>query len=128
MLPMTAALVTKAEMAMATARREMQVTDRPNFDAVAFHSGQCAERYLKASLIEGGITFPDTRHLVVLLHLCLDRNPTWEAFRHHLCLLTTHGCLADAPDQVIPRATAEESLQLSLEFRASVRATMGLPT
>jgi HEPN domain-containing protein len=126
MLPMTTALVTKAEMAMATAQREMLVVDRPNFDAVAFHSGQCAERYLKASLIQGGITFPDTHHLVVLLHLCLDRNPAWEAFRHHLCLLTTHGCLADAPEHMIPRATAEESLRLAQDFRAAVRATMGL--
>ncbi len=127
MLPMTAALVTKAEMALATAQREMEVTDQPNFDAVALHSEQCAERYLKARLLEAGISFPESsHHLVVLLQLCLDLNPAWETFRHHLRRLTTHGFQAQEPEHLTPAEAARESLYLCTEFRAAVRLTLGL--
>ena len=128
MNPMTAALVTKAEMALATASREMQVQDRPNFDAVCLHSELCAERYLKARLHEAGIPFPETtRHLVVLLQLCLDLDPAWEVFRTHLRKLTTHGFQAGEPESHTPRDTARESLHLCTEFRYTVRKGMGLP-
>lgn len=126
MLPMTAAFVAKAEHALATAEREAAVRDRPNFDAVCLHSERCAERYLKATLLEAGIPFPDTRHLVVLLQLCLDLDPHWEHFRHHLRLLTTHGFQVEEADSVVTLEMAQESLDLCQEFRTAVRTSLGL--
>ena len=40
--------VNKAEGDFATAQREIQVENMPNYDAVCFHSQQCLEKYLKA--------------------------------------------------------------------------------
>ena len=40
--------VAKAEGDLRTAQREMAATEFPNYDAVAFHSQQCVEKYLKA--------------------------------------------------------------------------------
>jgi len=44
--------VNKAEGDFATAQRESQVENMPNYDAVCFHSQQCIEKYLKACLQE----------------------------------------------------------------------------
>ena len=129
MLPLTASLVTKAEMALATAEREMAVQERPNHGAVCLHSERCAERYLKARLVEAGIAFPEsTRHLVVLLQLCLDLDPEWELYRHHLRTLTTRGFQVDDPQTIMGRDAARECLDLGLEFRAAVRSRLGLPS
>ena len=50
MKPLTSEWVEKAEADRSTARRELRVRKAPNFDAVCFHSQQCAEKYLKAVL------------------------------------------------------------------------------
>jgi len=47
--------VQKAEGDINTAQREFAVQEEPNHDAVCFHAQQCAEKYLKARLIEEGL-------------------------------------------------------------------------
>jgi HEPN domain-containing protein len=49
---LTAEWVDKAEGDFDTARRELRVRHRPNYDAVCFHAQQTAEKYLKAFLQE----------------------------------------------------------------------------
>jgi HEPN domain-containing protein len=70
MKPLTAEWVAKAEGDFATACREAAVADGPNWDAVCFHAEQCAEKYLKARLVEAGVSFPKTHDLTVLLDSC----------------------------------------------------------
>lgn len=55
MLPITREWVDKAEGDFATAERELQIKNNPNYDAVCFHAQQCAEKYLKARLQEANI-------------------------------------------------------------------------
>jgi HEPN domain-containing protein len=50
MKPITQEWVNKAEGDFATAQRELQVQQSPNYNAVCFHSQECAEKYLKACL------------------------------------------------------------------------------
>jgi len=127
MMPMTAALVHKAEKALATAERELAVTEEPNFDAVCYHAEKCAEFYLKARLMEKAIPFPEsTRHLVVLLELCLEPDTDWESFRAHLRSLTTLAFQADDPEFAIGYAAARGSLGLCRDFRAAARERLGL--
>jgi HEPN domain-containing protein len=127
MMPMSEALVAKAEMALNTAERELAVEVGPNFDAVCQHAEQCVERYLKARLMEEDIPFPEyTRHLVVLLELCLEQDPTWETFRSHLRTLTTLGFQAEITEHITGFEAAKESLELCREFRAAARQTLGL--
>lgn len=54
MKPETREWVEKAEGDFRTARRELLAPDSPNYDAACFHAQQCAEKYLKARLVEAG--------------------------------------------------------------------------
>jgi len=66
--------------------------------------------------------FPEfTRHLVVLLELCLEENPQWEVFRTHLRALTTAGFRADEAEYFTTFEEARDSLGLCLEFREAAR-------
>lgn len=127
MQPMSSALVAKAEMALSTAERELAVQDHANFDAVCLHAELCVEGYLKARLMEEDIPFPEyTRHLVVLLELCLEQDPGWETFRSHLRTLTTLGYQATLTEHVTGFEAAKESVELCREFRAAARQGLGL--
>jgi len=75
MKPLTSEWIRKAEGDFATAEREY-LAESPNYDAVAFHSQQCAEKYLKARLVEVDIPFPKTHDLSVILDLILAVEPT----------------------------------------------------
>ena len=63
MKPITQEWINKAEADFATAQRELQVQQRPNYDAVCFHAQQCIEKYLKACLQEESIAFTKTHDL-----------------------------------------------------------------
>ena len=68
MKPETTEWVQKAEGDMNTAQREFAVQDEPNHDAVCFHAQQCAEKYLKARLIEVGLPVMRTHDLEILVN------------------------------------------------------------
>lgn len=42
--------IKKAEGDLTTAAREYRARKNPNYDAACYHSQQCAEKYLKATL------------------------------------------------------------------------------
>jgi HEPN domain-containing protein len=90
MRPITQEWINKAEGDFATAQRELQVQNSPNYDAVCFHSQQCAEKYLKACLQEANIAFNKTHDLSTLLDLFLPVEPTWATLRPILEALTTY--------------------------------------
>ena len=54
MKPETVEWASKADADLDTAKREAAVVESPNYDAVSFHSQQCAEKYLKAVMVEKG--------------------------------------------------------------------------
>jgi HEPN domain-containing protein len=61
------------EVATALARRRKSPT--PN--AVSFHCQQCAEKYLKAYLVQHNVIFPKTHDLLELHRLCLSVDPAF---------------------------------------------------
>lgn len=65
MKPITIEWINKAEGDYAVMEREGRVRKHPNFDGVCFHAQQCAEKYLKAWLIEADIDFPKTHDRVM---------------------------------------------------------------
>ena len=84
MKPITSEWVDKAEADLATAQREIDALDKPNYDAVCFHTQQCAEKYLKACLQEADISFRKTHDLSELLDSTLSIDPTLESLRQDL--------------------------------------------
>jgi HEPN domain-containing protein len=71
MNPAVAEWVSKAEGDFTTAGRELRARKAPNYDAVCFHTQQCAEKYLKAVLQENGQRIPKIHFLLELLAMIL---------------------------------------------------------
>jgi HEPN domain-containing protein len=114
----------RAEAHFATAVRESSVTDLSNPAAVVYHAHWCVQAYLRARLVEASVPFPHTPYLVVLLYICADMEPTWEAFRGHLRTLTSHAMDARDATRAIPPEKMNEALDLCTAFRAEARKSL----
>jgi len=112
--------VEKVEGDFRTARREASA-DPPSFDAAVFHAHQCAEKILKALLIEGGIPFPKTHDLGALLNLLPDPKPSWKALRSALDELTSLGIEVRYPGVSADADDVAEAQQTAAQVRTLAR-------
>ena len=126
MNPLTEEWVAKAEGDFKTAQRELSAAEDANYDAVCFHSQQCAEKYLKARLVEAGLSFSKTHDLGIVLDLLGPVEPGWEQMRPELNSLTNlaveiryPGCCSDAED-------ASKAIEVARSVRKIVRQSLGL--
>src|SRR5579864_7112848 len=88
MTPTTAEWVSKAEGdydAVCILRRSRKPS---RYDAICFHSQQCAEKYSKARLNEAAIAFSKTHDLEVLLNQLRTIEPLWMSTTSALKRLT----------------------------------------
>lgn len=116
--------VEKAEGDFRTAQRELEA-DPPNDDAVAFHAQQCAEKYLKARLIEADVPFPKTHDLGALLELLAPLEPDWSHLRPALDALTSLGIEVRYPGTMADREDANEALETARCVRQLVCTVLG---
>lgn len=126
MKPITQEWINKAEGDFATAQRELQVQQMPNYDAVCFHSQQCAEKYLKACLQEANIAFNKTHDLSTLLDLFLPIEPTWTTLRPTLDALTTYAVEFRYPGVSANQALATQAFQDCAAVRLMIRQHFSL--
>jgi HEPN domain-containing protein len=117
--------VSKAEEDFA-ATQELLSAVPPLCDAACFHAQQCAEKYLKAFLVEQGVPFPRTHLLVDLLILCLPLDSAFEALRRDLEDLTVYGVRVRYPGFDATPSAAQEALTAAARVRAFVREKLGL--
>ena len=68
----------KAQADFATARRELDATESPNYDAVCFHAQQSVEKLMRGLLIHLGAEAPRTHDLAYLDSLL---RPLWPSSR-----------------------------------------------
>ncbi|MFH1969354.1 MAG: HEPN domain-containing protein [Verrucomicrobiota bacterium] len=125
MKPSTREWVDKAEADLATAGRELRARRRPNFDAACFHAQQCAEKYLKARLVEADISFPKTHDLEALLDLILPREPLWEAFRPKLNDLASFAITFRYPGESATREMAKTAVSACQSIRRQIKQNLG---
>jgi HEPN domain-containing protein len=118
--------VAKAEADIATARRELLVRKQANFDAVCFHAQQCVEKYLKAKLVDAGITFHKTHDLVALLALLLPKEPLWQPWKPSLAKLTHYAVTVRYPGESAGKRDAAEAVKLAESICIEVRLSLGL--
>ena len=118
--------IAKAEDDFRVAGRELSFEDRPSYDAVCYHSQQCAEKFLKAFLTEHATPFPYTHVLVDLLALCLKIDDEFDALRKDLEDLSVYGVQVRYPgfDATLP--AAEDALAAAGRVRAFVREKLGV--
>lgn len=118
--------VNKAEGDFATAQREVQVENMPNYDAVCFHSQQCIEKYLKACLQEENIAFGRTHDLTKLLDSLVTIEPSWERFRNPLDELTAYAVEFRYPGISADQSIANQAFADCTEIRQVIRQHLGL--
>src|SRR5512139_537802 len=106
MNPAVAEWISKAEGDFLTAGRELRARKMPNYDAVCFHSQQCAEKYLKAILQEQNIPFTKTHNLTTLLGLITPNEPAWELMRPNLEKLNVFAVQVRYPGEAADKTIA----------------------
>jgi HEPN domain-containing protein len=126
MKPITGEWIAKTEGDFATAQRELSATDHPNYDAVCFHSQQCAEKHLKALLQEANISFPRTHDLADLLSLALSIEPTWTSMTADLNTLSAFAVEYRYPGDSADLDEAKEALQICKNVRQVIRHALHL--
>ncbi|MEY3304125.1 MAG: HEPN domain-containing protein [Pseudanabaena sp.] len=126
MKPITQEWIDKAEGDFATAQREIDVENNPNYDAVCFHSQQCIEKYLKACLQENNIAFGRTHDLTKLLDAFLTMEPSWEYLRNNLDELTVYAVEFRYPGISADQTIANDAFSSCTQIRQIIRQHLNI--
>jgi HEPN domain-containing protein len=116
--------VEKAEGDFRTAEREAGVTAFPNHDAACFHAQQCIEKYMKALLIENGVTFPRTHDLLALLVLATPVFPSGANLRTELAELAPYAVDVRYPGDSADAPSAKTALEYCRTLRLELRQAL----
>ena len=125
MKPETMEWVDKADADLDTAKREATVVESPNYDAVCFHAQQCAEKYLKAVLVEDGLRVPRIHDLEALVNLLSSRYPELQKVVHLARILSAMAVEVRYPGMTADEDDAEESVRAMVAIRDVVRVVLG---
>ena len=101
---------------------------RNRFDPICFHCQQCAEKYLKARLIEQGMRVAKIHDLATLLHDLRNIEPLWLTMEKRLDQLSKYAVTYRYPDTTADRAEAAYAFATCKRMGEVARATLGLPT
>jgi HEPN domain-containing protein len=99
---------------------------RPLNDLICFHCQQSAEKYLKALMIELGLSFPKTHRLEELLSLLLPQVRTLRPLRRALVALTRYAVDYRYPNENATKREAAAALRQATRVRAQIRVRLGL--
>jgi HEPN domain-containing protein len=124
MKPETVEWVTKADADLATARREAAVDDTPNYDAVCFHAQQCAEKYLKAILVEDNLRVPRIHDLEALVNLLSGQYQELQGILRHARILSAMAVEVRYPGMTADEDDASEALKSATAIREAVLAIL----
>jgi len=116
--------VGKAEGDYATARRELRARKQPNYDAACFHAQQCAEKYVKALLLENDFSVARSHHLEALCRPLMPAYPQWKDISAGLRTLTAFAVETRYPGKSANRQIAREAVDLSSRVRVLIRKVL----
>lgn len=114
----------KAEGDLRSARLLLSV-DPPEPDAVAFHSQQAAEKYLKAYLVQLGIEPPRTHDLIMLFDLIAPRDESLDFLRDKAQSLSPLAVQVRYPFAEATVAEARQALDRAEKICEAVRQCLG---
>lgn len=126
MNPAVAEWVTKAEGDFVTAGRELRARKAPNYDAVCFHTQQCAEKYLKAILQENGERVPKIHFLLELLGMILKFDGSYEFLKADLEVLEDYSVRFRYPGHFAEKDEAKTAYAAAGTVRKFARQKLGL--
>ena len=121
MREITSEWVAKAEGDYRSAEALLTLLEIPEIDTACFHCQQCAEKYIKAFLVEHEVDFPRNHDLVRLMVLCLKVDKSFETIHDHLRRLENYGVIIRYPGLTVPLEMAHEALENADQVRSFVR-------
>jgi len=107
----------KAQADFATAGRELNASDAPNYDAVCFHAQQCIEKLMKGLMIHLGKVPPRTHDLVYLDELMRQTGADWNWPVEELRFVSRSAVAFRYPGESASKRDAEETFDLVEEMR-----------
>ncbi len=125
MNPAVAEWVSKAEGDFVTAGRELRARKTPNYDAVCFHSQQCAEKYLKAVLQANNKHIPKIHFLMELLAVIMKFDASCEFLRADLETLEDYSVRFRYPGEFAEKGEAQSAYQAAKVVREFTRQKLG---
>ncbi len=127
MKPFTAEWVEKAEEDWVSLLRSYRARKEPSYNVACFHAQQCAEKYLKARLVEAGAAFPRTHDLSLLLTLVQPLELGLGILQPELDALNKYAIAYRYPGQSATKADAKDAVSDCRTVRQMIRASLGLP-
>ena len=118
--------VEKAEHDLINAEHTLTLEKNCPFDTVCFHAQQCAEKYLKAFLVQKSISFPKTHDLRVLMQLIPSSLSLLGLDITEILPLNRYTIEARYPGEWEPitREEAERAVATAKKVRDAVRAQL----
>jgi HEPN domain-containing protein len=113
--------VFKAEGDHRSAEALLYQIEIPEIDTACFHCQQCAEKYVKAFLVEHEVDFPRSHDLIRLLGLCLTIDENFEKIRDNLRRLENYGVIIRYPGLTVPLEMANEAIENTNQVREFIR-------
>ncbi len=95
-------------------------------NSAGFHAQQCAEKYLKAFLVQNEIAPPRTHDLIRLNVLCIEKDPDFEKLYDNLDLINPFSVEFRYPGIDASLEEAEEAVEQIKFVRGFLRKKMGL--
>jgi HEPN domain-containing protein len=126
MRPLTSEWIAKAEEDYAAAQHLNRKRKSALPSVVCFHCQQCAEKYLKACLVEAGKRYPKTHDLEEVLDLILPIEPHLEVLRSRLASLTDYAFEFRYPGESATKEVARIALTNCCSVREELRRCLGL--
>jgi HEPN domain-containing protein len=128
MKPTTRLWLDKAE-ADYTGALDLRRARRPSSrDLICFHCQQAVEKYLKARLVEAGITFPKTHDLTLLLKLIAPVEPLWMALSGPLSVLSAYAIELRYPGRGASAAEVRGAVHMTERLRKMAMERLGVTT
>ena len=119
--------VRKAEEDYEAAITLVRKRKRPTPSAVCFHCQQCAEKYLKAFLVQRGVVFFKTHDLRELRRLVVTADPAFDLITDLLLHLNPYAVEFRYPGAEATVEEAREAVTAMKTMRRFVRGKLGLP-
>ena len=113
------------DLRLASFAMTFQGKEEPPYRLVAYHTQQCAEKYLKAFLVYCVVDFPYTHNISILLELC-GEHADWPVELQDSEQLTLYSITTRYPgeDEQVSEAEAKRAIELAQQVRIQVRTAL----
>ena len=111
-----------AEEDLKFAKHGFSISSGVPYRIIAFHSQQCAEKYLKAFLLYNKVDFPYTHNITTLIDLCSEIDETLEELRDAE-ILTSYATANRYPSEYrkLKKNDAQNSVKLAEKIKFNIR-------